>query len=93
MQGRRVSYGAIRLNVLYQSVVDVLLFLSFTKQQIKAQSNNKLMTAELTITLANSNPKGVFGCEKKKRREKEARKSMRREKYVRNRVDLLCYLV
>jgi hypothetical protein len=57
MQGRRVSYGAIRLNVLYQSVVDVLLFLSFTKQQIKAQSNNKLMTAELTITLANSNPK------------------------------------
>jgi hypothetical protein len=35
----------------------------------------------------------MFGCEKKIRREKELRKSMRREKIVRNRVDLMYYLV
>jgi hypothetical protein len=37
--------------------------------------------------------KGVFGCEKKIRREKEVRESKGREKEVRNRVDLSYCLV
>jgi hypothetical protein len=32
----------------------------------------------------------MFGCEEKMRREKEVRESKRREKNVRNRVDLMC---
>ena len=36
---------------------------------------------------------GVFGCEKKMRREKEVRESKRREKDVRNREDLRYCLV
>jgi hypothetical protein len=40
-----------------------------------------------------SHPKGVFGCEEKVRREKEVRESKRREKNVRNRVDLIDCLV
>jgi hypothetical protein len=40
-----------------------------------------------------ANPKGVFGCEKKIRREKEVRESKGREKEVRNRVDLRYCLV
>jgi len=36
---------------------------------------------------------GVFGCEKKVWREKNVRKSMKREKYVRNRVELTYCLV
>jgi hypothetical protein len=35
---------------------------------------------------------GMFGCEKKMRREKKVRESLRREKDVRNRVDLICCL-
>jgi hypothetical protein len=31
---------------------------------------------------------GVLGCEEKVRREKDMRKSRRREKYVKNRIDL-----
>jgi hypothetical protein len=31
----------------------------------------------------------MFGCEKKMRREKEVRESLRREKDARNRVDLM----
>jgi len=36
---------------------------------------------------------GVFGCEKKVWREKNMRKSMKREKYVRNKVELTYCLV
>jgi len=35
----------------------------------------------------------MFGCEKKLRREREVRKRDRREKNMRNRVDLLYFLV
>jgi hypothetical protein len=35
----------------------------------------------------------MFGCEEKIKREKEVRKSMEREKYMKNKVDLTCCLV
>jgi hypothetical protein len=35
----------------------------------------------------------MFGCEKKMRRENDVRESLRREKYERNRVDLIYCLI